>query len=604
MSISWVKIKKIPLLFYSIRKRVSVKSLGKNARFAGATAVGLGGLFIGYYTKNNANPLSLDENETAILQKNKLKFWNFFNNLSLSLQAKLSRNIQTLLNLAEHHESYIRDLAINNIIQTEWSDNDLNLIELVASDRIQVLISLKEKTNLELLKFKENLKPCGESLELLMKESLKKIIPSDTYCKYLQNCALSEKWLSEEQQSWWSFSESSCEKIVELEDSEQFYAMYLDTYCTICQSDDYMQFLDNNGLLILRQILDDSPNDLLLTTKVAKILAVLSSHKETHYLISKSGFISLFAKWMRSSDLSLSLYASKSLWNMHDPTSIYADGVYLYFPLFLKSSEPEVDIIFVHGLKGGPFRTWRQKDSSDNKSPSCKCWPKDWLAKDIKNCRIIGVEYATKLSDWTSPNQDPLPLRAKFMAAKLKEAGVGKRPIIWVGHSMGGLLIKHMLEDEHLIEKSHGFIFYSVPHLGCPLASLTNNRLASIFSPSLEVRELHEGNKNLIKLNENFLEIIQHRQLPVFSFAEGSASQFPFGIKRIIVPESYAYPGIGEFRVMAELNHLDICKPKDRESDLYLETKNFILRNVFQKISIKAEEEKDYFYLRKFVCID
>lgn len=232
------------------------------------------------------------------------------------------------------------------------------------------------------------------------------------------------------------------------------------------------------------------------------------------------------------------------------------------------------------------------------------CWPKEWLSKDIQNCRILGVEYATKLSDWNAQNQQPLPLTAKNLASKLKEAGVGKRPIIWVGHSMGGLLIKYMLEDSHLVEKSHGFIFYSVPHFGCPLASLSNNRLASIFNPSLEVRELQEGNQKLKKLNENFIEVIKRRELPVFSFAEGSASQFPLGIKRIIVPETYAYPGIGRLKVMSNLNHLDICKPEDPQSELYIETKNFIKKYGVKCKDSSFQMNEQYFSITRFVCVD
>lgn len=35
--------------------------------------------------------------------------------------------------------------------------------------------------------------------------------------------------------------------------------------------------------------------------------------------------------------------------------------------------------------------------------------------------------------------------RGKELLEKLQEAGVGERPIIWVAHSMGGLLIKSLL---------------------------------------------------------------------------------------------------------------------------------------------------------------
>ena len=94
------------------------------------------------------------------------------------------------------------------------------------------------------------------------------------------------------------------------------------------------------------------------------------------------------------------------------------------------------------------------------------CWPKDWLAKDLRNVRIIGVEYSTQLSDWEpvhpyeTPEDRTIPARARELLVKLEAADVGKkRPVIWVTHSMGGLLVKEILrlaekrnvEDEILV---------------------------------------------------------------------------------------------------------------------------------------------------------
>lgn len=79
-----------------------------------------------------------------------------------------------------------------------------------------------------------------------------------------------------------------------------------------------------------------------------------------------------------------------------------------------------------------------------------QCWPKDWLPLDCHNLRIIGINYDTNLSFWApmcplDKMQSTLDDRSNDFIDKLIAAGVGRRPIIWLTHSMGGLLVKNIL---------------------------------------------------------------------------------------------------------------------------------------------------------------
>lgn len=79
-----------------------------------------------------------------------------------------------------------------------------------------------------------------------------------------------------------------------------------------------------------------------------------------------------------------------------------------------------------------------------------QCWPKDWLPKDCSNLRIIGVNYDTSLSLWSpmcpiEKMKCTLDERSDDILEKLLTSGVGKRPVIWLTHSMGGLLVKNIL---------------------------------------------------------------------------------------------------------------------------------------------------------------
>lgn len=68
---------------------------------------------------------------------------------------------------------------------------------------------------------------------------------------------------------------------------------------------------------------------------------------------------------------------------------------------------PVLDVVFVHGLMGGPYRTWRiaeDKTSSTSASGLVEkidedagkegtCWPEEWLADDLPYSRLLTVKY-------------------------------------------------------------------------------------------------------------------------------------------------------------------------------------------------------------------
>lgn len=68
------------------------------------------------------------------------------------------------------------------------------------------------------------------------------------------------------------------------------------------------------------------------------------------------------------------------------------------------------------------------------------CWPKDWLSADVptSHIRMMAVDYESRVSEWQIQSLPRNVLRrsmhdrAQEIAEQLKQAGVGKRPIIWV----------------------------------------------------------------------------------------------------------------------------------------------------------------------------
>jgi len=132
--------------------------------------------------------------------------------------------------------------------------------------------------------------------------------------------------------------------------------------------------------------------------------------------------------------------------------------------LFAPSKAPSADIIFVHGLGGSSEKTWCYDGDSD------RFWPKLWLPlePEISSARIMSFGYNADYRN-TGPNSvSSISDFARDLLFNLKfgrdiedrnDLDIGKvgsfdpnsnsfcslvyqRPIIFVVHSMGGLVFK------------------------------------------------------------------------------------------------------------------------------------------------------------------
>lgn len=89
-----------------------------------------------------------------------------------------------------------------------------------------------------------------------------------------------------------------------------------------------------------------------------------------------SGWVGTLAKWSHHSDASLALPCVKALANLDedspDSTS-YPPKVFPLYPPFRSNGDHKADVIFVHGLLGTIYVTWRQRDLFKLDSPVGKC---------------------------------------------------------------------------------------------------------------------------------------------------------------------------------------------------------------------------------------
>lgn len=149
-------------------------------------------------------------------------------------------------------------------------------------------------------------------------------------------------------------------------------------------------------------------------------------------------------------------------------------------------TEPEggsscgVDVVCVHGLMGHPYDTWLSKTDGFY-------WPAH-VMNEILNARVMTFGYdADPKSFLGQVSQNRLGDHARTLLQDLARErslpAVKHRPILFVAHSLGGLVVKKALSDaeyysdasKHLkavAADTRGVVFLGTPHAGSGLATL------------------------------------------------------------------------------------------------------------------------------------
>jgi pimeloyl-ACP methyl ester carboxylesterase len=140
-------------------------------------------------------------------------------------------------------------------------------------------------------------------------------------------------------------------------------------------------------------------------------------------------------------------------------------------------------VVFVHGLGGARHSTWK----ADNGFLWLEGLSKD---KDLQDVGIWTYGYSASPSEWTGQSM-PLPEQAKSFIECLKQQKLHEENLIFVGHSLGGLLIKQMLraassqeECQEIARQTRGVEFLATPHTGSSAA-----RVCNIFKPAAALTE-------------------------------------------------------------------------------------------------------------------
>ncbi|XP_019268225.1 protein SERAC1 isoform X3 [Panthera pardus] len=226
----------------------------------------------------------------------------------------------------------------------------------------------------------------------------------------------------------------------------------------------------NGGLQLLQRLYQLHKDCPKIQRNIMRIIGNMALNEHLHSTIVHSGWVSILAEAMKSPRIMEASHAARTLANLDRETmrEKYQDGVYVLHPQYRTSQPIKADVLFIHGLMGAAFKTWRQQDNEqlltekilEDDARYTTCWPKTWLARDCPALRIISVEYDTSLSDWRTRcpmERKSIAFRSDELLRKLRAAGVGDRPVIWVSHSMGASDLVYLTKRSGLQTQSWAF---------------------------------------------------------------------------------------------------------------------------------------------------
>ncbi|KAI3420359.1 hypothetical protein GPALN_003660 [Globodera pallida] len=267
-----------------------------------------------------------------------------------------------------------------------------------------------------------------------------------------------------------------------------------------------LQFLRRELPRLLINLVDTyrATNKPIVLTSLKILANSVASSKECAEIVAKSDWLSLLASMLtKPLHDEERILSHKILSNMlyafgHERNELPPHLYELHKPLSTKT--PKIDIVLVHGLRGSAFRTWRQKEVPNQKTTLF--WPKDWLPIDVNEpIRVIAVDYSSRFFK-LNKSMETISARAQRFNEEFRRNGIGERPVVFICHSLGGLLVKQLLlENEALLSKTVGVLFMATPHLGTPVAS----QLGPYFiRPSNDVLLLQPKSELNRELSERF----------------------------------------------------------------------------------------------------
>ena len=227
------------------------------------------------------------------------------------------------------------------------------------------------------------------------------------------------------------------------------------------------------------------------------------------------------------------------------------------------------DVLFLHGLGGDAFGTWRHgKDETTS-------WP-HWMGKEFPDVGVWSLGYAASptkrlrgLRQLFGASRDAgrsmaLPDRAGQVLDRMVQRDFGERPILLICHSLGGLLAEQILRvacdsteppKKAIFSNTRAVLFLATPHAGAALAEKAQ-AFRAICGPTASMEDLQAHDAHLREL----LNWYRNHSTPNIQTVTYFETREVMGFR--IVNQTSAHPAVGRDPIGLDEDHLSIAKPR------------------------------------------
>ena len=257
-----------------------------------------------------------------------------------------------------------------------------------------------------------------------------------------------------------------------------------------------------------------------------------------------------------------------------------------------------IDVIFVHGFGGDPFKSWGIEKPGDNNSMLY------WLINESEMGNI-GVWTLKHESSQFSDSKRQSLARSELASNLLQDfknnfeiipSDISGYRIIWVCHSEGGNVVKQLLRlcneirqfcsiSNSILRASSDIYFIDTPHRGSWVANLAYS--LGLRSVS-RCRELREGDNQLLDLNKWYTSyVLNAKSIDNFSFIQADSRYKVIGLASARLDFG------GEYFI--DKDHNSIARPNSTDEEPYLAIHSGIKKKLeeMQPVASKPLRVKD-----------